>query len=161
MGDKVQFLDRQVAERHGISTDTVHGIEVESLHILSRSTHVEVLWQDATTTTEHSTALEPYVILDEHDVWPGEFAVYQPGHEAVAQVGVVQSVDPFERTATLRLYQTENEVLSVPLFDIRPRSMEQSDLRPGDTVLIADKETGTPPPMCRVAASQRPCQIQP
>ncbi|CEH17081.1 Ubiquitin-conjugating enzyme [Ceraceosorus bombacis] len=147
VGDKVEFVSPTIAAQHDMQMHQMHGIDVTGFHVLSRSTQVDVLWQDATTSTEHSTALEPYTILDEHDVWPGEFASYQPGHEAIAQVGVVQSVDPFERTARLRLYKAQGEVLSVPLFDIRPRSSEQADLRLGDTVLIADHCTGTPPPM--------------
>ena len=68
----------------------------------SRTT-VTMLWPDGRRTQHSATELEPCGNMDdEHDVWPGDIAVWVGGDES--RVAVVQSMEPRQRTAEVLWY---------------------------------------------------------
>ncbi|KAE8264443.1 hypothetical protein A4X09_0g6965 [Tilletia walkeri] len=107
IGNRVIPVNRDDFQKYGIRP-SIHGpdkLELITMVVVSTRSKVKVLWQDNTQTTEPSTALIPYYNLDEYDVWPGDFVVWK-GDSAVSEhkVGVIQSMDPEERTALVRWY---------------------------------------------------------
>jgi len=107
IGDRVVPVDQDDFEKHGIRP-SFHGPDnhkTTTMVVVATRSKVSVLWQDKQQTFEVATDLVPYLNLDEYDVWPGDFAVWKgdsssPQHK----VGVIQSMDPEERTAFVRWY---------------------------------------------------------
>ncbi|KAL8674666.1 MAG: hypothetical protein Q9168_000974 [Polycauliona sp. 1 TL-2023] len=103
--------------------------------ITSTTSRVKVQWQDNGTTDEASTDLCSYNEVDDHDVWPGEI-VSLKGPETLQRdqefermmrtraVGVVQSTNAVERTATIRWFSGADITVTGEDYDVlvRPHS---------------------------------------
>ncbi|CAD6935521.1 unnamed protein product [Tilletia controversa] len=84
-------------------------MELITLVVVATRSKVRVLWQDNKQTTEPATGLIPYYNLDEYDVWPGDFVVWErDSADSEHKVGVIQTMDPKERTALVRCYDTQD-----------------------------------------------------
>ncbi|CAD6951998.1 unnamed protein product [Tilletia controversa] len=107
IGNRVIPIDRDDFQKYGIRP-SFHGLdkmELITLVVVATRSKVRVLWQDNTQTTEPATGLIPYYNLDEYDVWPGDFVVWKgDSADSEHKVGVIQSMDPEERTALVRWY---------------------------------------------------------
>lgn len=114
------------------------GFDINTFTVVATETKVRVLWQDMTESLESTTSLVPYLNVDEHDVWPGEIVIIKAepsdepagktggistvadsNHGAVdgdvirpKKVGIVQSVDPSERIASVRWFESPDVELT-------------------------------------------------
>lgn len=137
VGDRVVMKNgSEACSSYGISRlgrERYCGFDVNTLIITSTSTTVKVQWQDLTETVEDAKNLTPYLLVDDHDVWPGEYIARKDINAKQSaykfdtsddynQIGVVQCVNSKERTAKVRWFRdTENLVsdnLSTDLEDV-------------------------------------------
>ncbi|KAK0528112.1 hypothetical protein OC835_004767 [Tilletia horrida] len=107
IGDRVIPTNPDDFQKYGIRP-SYHGpdrLEFTTMVVVATRSKVKVLWQDNKETTEMATDLIPYFNLDEYDVWPGDFVVWKGDSPGIThKVGVIQSMDPEERTALVRWY---------------------------------------------------------
>lgn len=189
-GRRVRFKDpTSAAVKYGAATEgathpnstpifdripraVTQGFDMNVLQVVATSTRVTVRWQDYSITEEDSTQLFPYLIPDEHDVWPGEKVSFLPDEEKLGaeipiirlhKVGVVQSVDARERIARVRWFEgTEidvdeakasrysaskygklrDEIAEIPLYDIAGHAALA--MNRGDIVMIAPEHALSP-----------------
>lgn len=107
-----------------IPTTMSNGYDINAFRVVATHTKVTVQWQDLSVTTHDSTAVVPYLNVDDLDVWPGEVVTVKgpdpPNSSEVGasgdsarpdddlpskrqrRIGVVQTVDAGERVARLR-----------------------------------------------------------
>ncbi|KAK7203368.1 hypothetical protein BZA70DRAFT_283521 [Myxozyma melibiosi] len=115
-------LTRLGRERYG-------GFDVNTLIISETHTKVKVRWQDLTETVEDSKNLAPYVLADDHDIWPGEFvgrkdpSKKQPAEDVdieldYTHIGVAQSVETKEQSAKVRWFKDTNNLTPENLSDV-------------------------------------------
>ena len=136
VGDHVRFNDvAGAAVKYNGSTVTAGGVQQGAFHRIPRTAtqgydmnvftvraikvRVTVQWQDASTSEEDSTALTPYLNVDEHDLWPGEIVELPDNNVTTAKektstdpskvakpkrIGVVQSISARERLVRVRWF---------------------------------------------------------
>ncbi|KAI5821494.1 hypothetical protein BZA77DRAFT_289264 [Pyronema omphalodes] len=114
------------------------GFDINTFTVVATDTKVRVLWQDMTESLESARSLVPYLNVDEHDVWPGEIVIIkaEPSDESGGKaggvgtiansnpgavdgdsirpkkVGIVQSIDPSERIASVRWFESPDVELT-------------------------------------------------
>ncbi|EPQ29104.1 uncharacterized protein PFL1_03393 [Pseudozyma flocculosa PF-1] len=165
VGDRVVFRNADLARRHGVEP-TFHGpdsLPVEVCHVVHTSTKVQVVWQDGTRTEEDARCLLPYVNIDEYEVWPGDWVWWQPSEgggdgtqEQVRKPAIVQSMDPEERTAEIRIYGTD-AVETVPVLELNVHGTDPDTfgIHRGDVIMLDSKPHGMPlPALPRVGQSE-------
>lgn len=178
-GDVVRFRDLPAArEKYGalglqhIPRSETLGYDLNYCFCAGTTSRVKVQWQDLSESVHGSTELVPTLDFDDEDeVWPGEIVATKEDRERSAtsrmpqKIGVVQSVDARQRTATVKWLEgraswardeptrmfpgswtgrTIGAAELVSLYDI----MAASPLSrlPGDMVLISNFHTLVPPP---------------
>lgn len=161
VGDRVisKFRDeRSILKRFNIQNSSLGGDEDEEVFIVVKTfTKVETLWQDGSRSWEPSRDLIPYLNLDEFDVWPGDFVLWNSPEDqeeensssasssSKSRLGVVQSMDPEERTAQVRWYGTE-EIVALPVLelDLNGHAIEPISfgIHRGDEVMISQTSNG-------------------
>lgn len=149
IGDRVvsRFAnERSLSNLFGFKK-TEESNEEDTFQILRTSSNVEILWQNGSKSTEFSKDLIPYLNLDEFDVWPGDFVLWNSEEdEEDSKVGIVQSMDPEERTALIRWYETEEQPVTLPVMelDLSGKAIEPISfgIRRGDEVLISKTSNG-------------------
>ena len=140
-GDYVRFDDIAGAatkysgsSEHGIlrripRTET-QGYDMNVYLVRETSTKLSVHWQDGSKSEEEAKDVVLYLNSDEHEVWPGLVVVDKEGGSAFPQnesttentdvvklnrIGVVQTTDAHERTATVRWFAGPDvQILSSP-----------------------------------------------
>ncbi|KAK9471690.1 uncharacterized protein V1510DRAFT_403953 [Dipodascopsis tothii] len=131
VGDRVVFrrgadafrdygMERVGRERYG-------GFDVNCLIVAATHTTVTVEWQDLTTEVLPARDLVPYLEVDEHDVWPGEYVglkdMTRPSTEFVntemdyTKIGVAQQVDAEQRTVRVRWFKDRDNLSPDELED--------------------------------------------
>ncbi|KAF9087619.1 hypothetical protein BGX23_007983 [Mortierella sp. AD031] len=134
----------------------------DEMQVVGTKTLVTVLWQDLTVSTEvASTALVPYLNMDDQDVFPTDYVLLKPGEVLMDEpsgvnfdrkksdmLGIVQSANAKERTALVKWFseerdqglEQEDEELS--LYEI----MSHPDLkfRMGDMVVVSREREQNP-----------------
>ncbi|EST06706.1 Ubiquitin-conjugating enzyme, E2 [Kalmanozyma brasiliensis GHG001] len=160
IGDRVIFRSKELKDKHGAKI-TYHGrqqLPVDVMLIVGTKTELDVLWQDGTRTKEMASDMIPHVNLDEHESWPGDW-VYWKSDDQGSVPRVVQSMDPLERTAELRVPLSEPaEIELVPSLEIDVQGADHSvfSLHRGDSVLISERPTGWPGPFLTTVGDPRP-----
>ncbi|KZV83155.1 hypothetical protein EXIGLDRAFT_684160 [Exidia glandulosa HHB12029] len=142
VGERVQFKDVKDAEAAGVAP-TEHGkagdgpgvVKVWDMVVSETQTTVKVMWQDGTIEENISAAeLVPYLNVDESEVWPGDHVLWK--FEDEQRIGVIQSANAQQRTATVRWYKAADssevapeptEVVSVLELDPHGHSSDQTD----------------------------------
>ncbi|TFK56945.1 hypothetical protein OE88DRAFT_1670528 [Heliocybe sulcata] len=120
VGDRLTLKpsDDLPVTRHGGEGTNHPPIEVRTFAVSSTDTTVNVLWQDGQVEKFKSTEVIPYLNADEYDCWPGD-AVFHKTEEGT-RAAVVQRVDPKERTAMVRYFDSDTqELVSVLELDTR------------------------------------------
>ncbi|KAF9127721.1 hypothetical protein BGW39_005675 [Mortierella sp. 14UC] len=134
----------------------------EEMQVVGTKTLVTVLWQDLTVSTEvASTALVPYLNMDDQDVWPTDYVLLKPGEVLMDEpggvnfdrkksdmLGIVQSANAKERTAMVKWFSEERdqgleqEAEELSLYEI----MSHPDLkfRMGDMVVVSREREQNP-----------------
>ncbi|KAK9457321.1 hypothetical protein V1511DRAFT_508759 [Dipodascopsis uninucleata] len=125
VGDRVVFKDSPEAfdrfQMNRVGRERYGGFDVNALIITSTTTRVKVLWQDLSVSTESAVSLVPYVLVDEHDIWPGEYVGRKDSASKKStdeqdidldftQIGVAQEVDARERTAKVRWFKNTEQL---------------------------------------------------
>nr|CDI51712.1 conserved hypothetical protein [Melanopsichium pennsylvanicum 4] len=159
IGDRLVFKTREFKDKHGAKV-TYHGrerIPVDVMLCVGTKTVLDVLWQNGTRTKEWACDMVPHTNLDEHESWPGDW-VYWKSDEHGSVPRVVQSMDPAERTAELRVPLSEPaEVELVPSLEIDVQGADHSvfSLHRGDSVMIAERPTGWAGPFLTTVGDPR------
>ncbi|KAK9449323.1 uncharacterized protein V1518DRAFT_415669 [Limtongia smithiae] len=135
VGDRVRLRDvPEGFSKYGINRlgrERYGGFDINAFIVTRTHTRVKVQWQDLSTSMEDGTDLVPYVLVDEHDVWPGEYVGLKDlskkpqsndedewGFDLnCTKIGVVQTVDAKERTAKVRWFNTPDRLLPDNLSD--------------------------------------------
>ncbi|KZF25308.1 hypothetical protein L228DRAFT_244114 [Xylona heveae TC161] len=133
-GSSVTRTGQRQAKLKAIPPSSASGYDLNTFYVIGTKSFVTVLWQDMTTTEEESTALVPYINVDDNDVWPGEIVAVKEGSQLAGsldqgraegaipssgvaagtfhdeevyrpkKVGIVQSVDALGRIACIRWF---------------------------------------------------------
>lgn len=157
-GDKVVFRDPStMIEKYGLEVTKhgVEGLEVSVMNVVATHTKLDLLWQDSATSTEAAKDLVPYVNLDEHDVWGGDHVLWK-GEGGQQRGAVVQSMDPVERTAVIKYYDSD-EVETIPVLelDVQGPDPVTFGVHRGDTVLLSTEDTAfEAPTLGRIGESE-------
>ena len=61
-----------------VPSSVFQGYDLNTFVVIDTKTRVTVQWQDLTITTDDSTALLPYLNVDDLDAWPGELVSFKP-----------------------------------------------------------------------------------
>ncbi|KAG2419686.1 hypothetical protein HFD88_004482 [Aspergillus terreus] len=127
IGDRVRFRDPKAAAAkypsyQQIPTDESYGHDINILRIASTQTEVTVQWQDGSVTIEHTASLHRFSGTDD-EYWPGNIVLLKDGVETshpsasvpdsheicetlrARKVGVIQTVNSWERVASVRWYK--------------------------------------------------------
>ncbi|SPO20472.1 uncharacterized protein UTRI_00872_B [Ustilago trichophora] len=160
IGDRLVFKNQELKDKYGAKV-TYHGakrLPVDVMLCIGTKTELEVLWQDGSRTKEMASDMVPHTNLDEHESWPGDW-VYWKSDEHGSVPRVVQSMDPLERTAELRVPLSEPaEIELVPSLEIDVQGADHSvfSLHRGDSVMISERPTGWPGPFLTTVGDPRP-----
>ena len=136
-GHRVRFRDPDAAalkyNRSHVSQDgqlvgkfepipsiAVQKYDMNVLQIVKTRSRVMVQWQDGSTSVEDANSLYPYLIVDDHELWPGDL-VSLKNEELIEHdmldilrtraVGVVQTVDAIERVARIRWFDNTDTLI--------------------------------------------------
>ena len=144
VGDKVIFRHAELVTKHRLEIPR-YGVEsfpVDVMNVIDTSSTIRILWQDGSITEEDSKTMVPYVNLDEYESWPGDWVVWK-GDGGDSKVGIVQRMDPIERTAEVRWYGTE-EIETVPSLelDVHGPDPVTFGVHRGDVVFLSNSPTG-------------------
>ncbi|KAK9362792.1 hypothetical protein V1504DRAFT_447496 [Lipomyces starkeyi] len=124
VGDRVVFKDRPGAyakyDMTRLGRERYGGFDVNALIVTATHTKLKVLWQDLTTSIEDAIDLVPYLLVDDHDIWPGEYVgrkdITKMTGDAYdldldyTQIGVAQHVNAKERTAKVRWFNDTDKL---------------------------------------------------
>ncbi|KAG0150227.1 hypothetical protein CROQUDRAFT_668718 [Cronartium quercuum f. sp. fusiforme G11] len=138
VGDKVFFRSQQQVLDFSPALADFNQEEVKFWQVTCRRSFVDILWMNGTTSEQvMSTTLEVGDhIDDEHDVWPGEAAVWKA--EGQHKAAIVLKADPLTRVTNVRWWKTE-ECAPVSSLELDPigKPPETYGVRLGDIVLIS------------------------
>ena len=161
IGDRLVFKSQQLKDKYGAKV-TYHGgsrrFPVDVMLCVGTQTELDVLWQDGSRTKEKARDMIPHTNLDEHESWPGDW-VYWKSDEHGSVPRVVQSMDPVERTAELRVPLSDPaEIELVPSLEIDVQGADHSvfSLHRGDAVMLSERPTGWPGPFLTTVGDPRP-----
>ncbi|KDQ63442.1 hypothetical protein JAAARDRAFT_169262 [Jaapia argillacea MUCL 33604] len=103
--------------KHGRPTDPTHGqIEVRTFTVCETRSTVDLLWQDGQREWVNSSELIPYMNPDEYDCWPGDQVIHKT--EDHNRPGIVQRVNPTDRTALIRYHSPSVSSSSPPQLEL-------------------------------------------
>ncbi|KAK9247562.1 hypothetical protein V1506DRAFT_531522 [Lipomyces tetrasporus] len=131
VGDRVIFKDGVAAytkyDMTKLGRERYGGFDVNTLVVTATHTKLKVLWQDLTTSIEDAVDLVPYLLVDDHDIWPGEYVGRKDMTKKPAdaydidldytQIGVAQQVDAKERTAKVRWFKDTDNLTQENISD--------------------------------------------
>ncbi|KAK9389824.1 hypothetical protein V1515DRAFT_591959 [Lipomyces mesembrius] len=131
VGDRVVFKDRPGAygkyDMTRLGRERYGGFDVNALIVTATHTKLTVLWQDLTTSIEDAIDLVPYLLVDDHDIWPGEYVGRKDMTKMTAdaydidldytQIGVAQHVNAKERTAKVRWFNDTDKLTADNISD--------------------------------------------
>ncbi|KAK9370096.1 hypothetical protein V1509DRAFT_618515 [Lipomyces kononenkoae] len=124
VGDRVVFKDAPTSyAKHDMTRlgrERYGGFDVNALIVTATHTKLKVLWQDLTTSIEDAVDLAPYLLVDDHDIWPGEYVgrkdmtkVPSDSYDIdldYTQIGVAQHVNAKERTAKIQWFNDTDKL---------------------------------------------------
>lgn len=111
---------------HRIPRTSTMGFDMNVMYVKETSQTVEIQWQDGSATALSATEVIPYLNVDEHDLWVGEICSLKlleteaNGSIKLGKIGVVQSVNAPERTASIRWYEGSD----ISVYQHRHSTME-------------------------------------
>ncbi|KAK9429229.1 hypothetical protein V1505DRAFT_374827 [Lipomyces doorenjongii] len=131
VGDRVVFKDRPGAyakyDMTRLGRERYGGFDVNALIVTATHTKLKILWQDLTTSIEDAIDLVPYLLVDDHDIWPGEYVGRKDITKMTVdaydidldytQIGVAQHVNAKERTAKVRWFNDTDKLTPENISD--------------------------------------------
>ncbi|KAK9494632.1 hypothetical protein V1508DRAFT_395759 [Lipomyces doorenjongii] len=131
VGDRVVFKDRPGAyakyDMTRLGRERYGGFDVNALIVTATHTKLKILWQDLTTSVEDAIDLVPYLLVDDHDIWPGEYVGRKDITKMTVdaydidldytQIGVAQHVNAKERTAKVRWFNDTDKLTPENISD--------------------------------------------
>lgn len=119
-GHHVRFKDpasaavKQSPEFERIPRTASSGFDMNVFEITSTRTNILVRWQDGSVSEHDSNTLVPMIDLTKYEAWPGRKVSFKPEETSremngdkyilAKMIGVIQTVNPAERLATVRWF---------------------------------------------------------